>query len=110
MRPGNLLRTLAVSGVLALLRLIPLEATESISLCLLYHLTGRKCPGCGMTRAFANLLRGNWERALDFNPLSPLMFALVLTLLIDELFSLLCSLRGKVRLTVIERLLDLQIH
>ena len=108
MRPGNLLRTLALAGALALLRLIPLVATESVSLCVFYHLTGRKCPGCGMTRAFANLLRGNWERALDYNPFAPLMFALFLVLLADELLSLLYSLRGKMRPTLIERLLGLK--
>ena len=105
MRLWNLLRTFGIAAVLLALRLIPLSATESVSLCIIYHLTGQRCPGCGMTRAFANLLRGNWERALDYNIFSPAVFLLVLILLADELLSLLYSLRGKSRLTLIERLL-----
>lgn len=108
MRPANLLRPLSIAGALALLRLIPLDAIESVSLCPIYHLTGRRCPGCGMTRAFANLLRGNWERALDYNPLSPLLFVLILVLFIDELISLISIFQKKVRPTLIERLFGLQ--
>lgn len=107
MRLWNILRASAIAAGLLALRLIPLAKTESVSLCILYHLTGRRCPGCGMTRAFANLLRGNWSRALDYNPLSPFMFALVIFLLADELVSIVFSLLKKSRSTLIERLFGL---
>ena len=105
MRLGNILRASAIAAGLLILRIIPLAKIESVSLCIFYHLTGRRCPGCGMTRAFANLLRGDLVRALDYNPLSPVMFALVLSLLFDELASIVFTLLGKSRFTLIERLL-----
>ena len=48
MRLWNILRASAIAAGLLALRLIPLAKTESVSLCILYHLTGRRCPGCGM--------------------------------------------------------------
>jgi len=38
--------------------------------------TGLPCHGCGMTRAFLALLRGDWGTALQFHPFAP-FFALV---------------------------------
>ena len=37
-------------------------------LCALKKLTGAPCPGCGMTRAGANMLRGNLHRSFQFHP------------------------------------------
>lgn len=33
-------------------------------------LTGHACPGCGLTRAMAYLVRGDLDRAIDYHPLS----------------------------------------
>ncbi|HEX2641896.1 MAG TPA: DUF2752 domain-containing protein [Thermoanaerobaculia bacterium] len=38
--------------------------------CLFRRLTGIPCPGCGMTRAFAHLAKGEWEAAWISHPLS----------------------------------------
>ncbi len=37
------------------------------SLCLFRSLTGRPCPGCGMTRAFSRVFHGDIRGALHYN-------------------------------------------
>lgn len=46
----------------------------TIILCPFRALTGHTCPGCGMTRAFCAIAHGEFKRAVEFNPLSPLLF------------------------------------
>jgi hypothetical protein len=48
----------------------------TVVLCTLKSTTGMDCPTCGMTRAFCALAKGEWQRALQFHPLSPAVFAL----------------------------------
>lgn len=43
-------------------------------LCPLHALTGLNCPGCGLTRAFHALFRGDIFQALHFNALLPVYF------------------------------------
>jgi hypothetical protein len=45
------------------------------TLCPFALVTGTACPGCGMTRAFAWLLRGDFSRAIAYHPLVPLIAA-----------------------------------
>lgn len=40
------------------------------SLCLFRRVSGVPCPGCGMTRAFAHLAKGEWSEAARDHPLS----------------------------------------
>jgi hypothetical protein len=47
-------------------------------LCVFHRLTGWECPGCGMTRAFLRLLRGDWRGAWGFNPWSLPLLGLTL--------------------------------
>ncbi len=42
-----------------------------LPLCPLFALTGFACPGCGLTRGFHSLFRGDIIPALDFNILLP---------------------------------------
>lgn len=51
---------------------VPAEGREN-ALCLLRRLTGIPCPGCGMTRAFAHLAKGEWSAALAAHPCAPLL-------------------------------------
>lgn len=44
--------------------------------CLYKLLTGIDCWSCGLTRAFSCISHGQFERALEYNPLSPLMYVL----------------------------------
>lgn len=36
--------------------------------------TGRLCPGCGMSRAFLRMFQGEWEAALRLHPFAPFFF------------------------------------
>jgi Protein of unknown function (DUF2752) len=47
------------------------------TLCPVALLTGVACPGCGMTRALAWLVRGDLGTALTYHPLAPLVIALI---------------------------------
>jgi len=68
----------AVAGMLGAAGLLLLHVwTPSddvrYSICLWRRLLGIPCPGCGMTRAFAHLAKGEWRAALAVHPLSPLI-------------------------------------
>lgn len=43
-------------------------------LCVFRAATGYPCPGCGMTHAFCAIGHGEWQRAISYNPFSPLVF------------------------------------
>lgn len=58
----------------------PPEKGLGVDLCTLHRSTGLPCPGCGMTRSGANLVRGNFARAFQFHPFGyvfmPVVFGL----------------------------------
>lgn len=43
------------------------------AICLSRRLLDLPCPGCGMTRAFAHLAKGEWSAALGDHPLAPVL-------------------------------------
>jgi Protein of unknown function (DUF2752) len=43
------------------------------ALCLSRRLLHLPCPGCGMTRAFAHLAKGEWAAAVTDHPLAPVI-------------------------------------
>ncbi|MFB2922095.1 MULTISPECIES: DUF2752 domain-containing protein [Aerosakkonema] len=43
--------------------------------CPLKYLTGIPCPGCGLTRSFIAIVRGDWQRAIEQNIFGPIVFA-----------------------------------
>ncbi|HWM92562.1 MAG TPA: DUF2752 domain-containing protein [Thermoanaerobaculia bacterium] len=53
---------------------VPAAGPES-SICFTRRFLGIPCPGCGMTRAFAHLAKGDWAAALAAHPLSPVLAA-----------------------------------
>ncbi len=59
-------------AALALLQRLPLPAGPEHSICFLRHYTGVPCAGCGLTRAFAALGRGDFAAAVALHPLAPL--------------------------------------
>jgi hypothetical protein len=52
----------ALGGFLLFHVWVPAPGIQS-TVCLLRRLTGLPCPGCGMTRAFAHLAKGEWAAA-----------------------------------------------
>jgi hypothetical protein len=51
---------------------VPLDGIE---VCATRRFTGLACPGCGLTRAFAALARGDWAAAWSFHPFALLLAA-----------------------------------
>lgn len=51
------------------------EGGPENSICLFRRSTGIPCPGCGLTRAFAALAKGEWAAALDLHAFSYLVAA-----------------------------------
>jgi hypothetical protein len=43
------------------------------AICLFRRLLHLPCPGCGLTRAFAHLAKGEWNAALRMHPLAPVL-------------------------------------
>ncbi len=63
---------LAISLVLSplVLRLLPADFfDDGPSLCPSKRFLDLECPGCGLTRGTQHFLHGEWEVALDYNPL-----------------------------------------
>lgn len=58
-------------GVTALLLANPTD--DGPTICPFAFSTGMACPGCGMTRAASQILRGNFDIALTYHPLVPIV-------------------------------------
>lgn len=74
-------------GVLILLRIIPfsiIEKTHNFSIC--SALFGKLCYSIGITRGVASLLRGNFNEAIEYNPLSILVLIVLITFIIYDFF------------------------
>jgi hypothetical protein len=68
-----------LAGLLVLHVWVPASGLQN-TVCLFRRLTGIPCPGCGMTRAFAHLAKGEWAAAAHDHPLAfPLAAEIVLT-------------------------------
>lgn len=55
------------------LRSFALPQGRDASICFLRRFVGLPCPGCGLTRAFAALVRGDLAAAVLLHPLSPVL-------------------------------------
>lgn len=51
---------------------VPAAGPEG-SICFSRRVLDLPCPGCGLTRAFAHLAKGEWSAALAAHPLAPLL-------------------------------------
>lgn len=78
--PGGFLALLGARGWYAL---HPEWLTDGPILCPVRLLTGVPCPGCGMTRAVASCVLGDWMGAFHHHPLAvPLLGLAVVTALL----------------------------
>ena len=64
--------------------------------CLISLVTGHPCPGCGLTRALTLLWMGDWRNGVGLNPLSPLVFCLLIVLFCLQVRRLLVSQRESI--------------
>jgi hypothetical protein len=76
------------SGALLFLRFPPIPDQPRFSLCLFHALTGWWCPLCGMTRALAHLVRGEWAQGIAFHVLSPVVLGLIVMAIVRSLLRL----------------------
>ena len=68
----------SATGLTALLAAVVLAHADvegGVSICMLRRVFGLPCPGCGMTRAFAALARGDLRAAFAFHPWAPVVAA-----------------------------------
>ena len=68
---NNFVVLLAIAAFYGVLHLLGIT-------CPIRFFTGISCPGCGMTRAWLSLLRGDYHQAFDYHPLFilPLIFVI----------------------------------
>jgi hypothetical protein len=66
---------LAGLAVLALLHVWVPDPDPARAFCFSRRFLGIPCPGCGLTRAFAHLAKGEWTAALAAHPLAPVLAA-----------------------------------
>jgi hypothetical protein len=62
-------------AVVAAAALAHADVEGGFTICMLRRLLDLPCPGCGMTRAFAALARGDLRAALGFHPWAPVVVA-----------------------------------
>lgn len=71
---GRYLHWLALAPMAAFgLATMASPSDDGPTLCPVALLTGMACPGCGMSRALAWLVRGDLETSLAYHPLAPLI-------------------------------------
>ncbi len=75
-----------LAGILTAGWWVPLDALPSWSGCLLKRISGWECPGCGLTRSFLVLSRGQILEAFQFNPAGPVLYGVFLMALFLQLF------------------------
>ena len=87
--------------------LIPMDFIESRSFCLIYNLTGMRCPTCGTTRAFSNAMHLDFGRAISYNPIILVVFPFFWFLLADDVYTLLTISSRHVHYSLFEKIWDL---
>ena len=84
-----LIRTWAIWLLLPLV-LLPTQFFEGVpTVCTYRILTGKECPGCGMTRACCEFFHGHIQKAMAFNRAVVIVAPLLLFLSCYQLFRLL---------------------
>lgn len=66
---------LILTGILTAGWWLSIGGLPSWSACPLKKLSGWDCPGCGLTRSFLSMARGDWSGAFQFNAAGPALYA-----------------------------------
>lgn len=70
----RIIRILLYTITIIALIVIPLEYIQGRSFCIFYNAFSIKCPGCGLTRAFFNMVHLNITAAINYNKLIIFIF------------------------------------
>ena len=68
---------LGFAVVLWVVMLIPPSEHSFYPKCTLHSTTGLHCPGCGMTRSLHSFLNGDFEQAIAYNVLAPIVLPIL---------------------------------
>jgi hypothetical protein len=79
-----------MAGILLISFVFPPDGLPALPLCQFKAVTGKPCPGCGLTRSFSAISHGRLREAAAFNPFGFPLYALAVFFLF---FPLLCRLR-----------------
>ncbi len=86
---GSLLEQRTIVFILGALAVVQIAATSlgyGFWVCPIKAVTGRPCPGCGMSAAIAALLKGDWNESLNLHAFAPLfLLAAVFVFLVTPL-------------------------
>ena len=87
------------------LRLLPADFfDDGPSLCPSKRFLDLECPGCGLTRGTQHFLHGEWEVALDYNPLVIVMVPLLGMVWLVQLVALIRFFRAYLAVPQRERM------
>lgn len=64
------------------------DPRPKVSLCMFYNLTSFPCPGCGLTRSFCAIAKGNIAESFYFHWLGPIFFLGVFIFWFTSLFAI----------------------
>ena len=86
---GCLLAILGLGFALVLwvVLLIPPSQHSFYPKCMLHSTTGLHCPGCGMTRSLHSFLNGDFEQAIAYNLLAPIVIPILGIALLRSLWA-----------------------
>ncbi len=75
--------------------------------CMFRTLTGFQCPGCGLTRSFVAMPRGEFRTALRLNPMGPFLYVVCLLQIPYRIIELVGIGRGNALWTAVKEKLAL---
>ena len=75
----------AVAMIVGAIVIGQLDLVPKSAICWSVMFLGRECAGCGLTRSFAAIGRGDLAAANDLNPLGPILFAWLIALVVIRL-------------------------